>query len=367
VSALVIEAIDGAVAELVPLVGAKAACTAVGVPRASYYRGRPVEKPEDLLDVVDGAGESLPEPRAATVVERVPQRRPQAQPRALSEAERAAVLEVLHSERFADVAPAAVYATLLDEGTYLCSESTMYRLLRERAETGDRRRHATHPAKVKPELVASAPNRVWSWDITKLHGPAKWTYYYLYVILDIFSRYPVGWMVASRESAVLAERLIAESVRKQQVDRGQLTLHADRGTSMASKPVAFLLADLGVTKSHSRPHCSNDNPYSEAQFKTLKYRPDFPDRFGCIEDARVFCDRFFGWYGHEHRHSGIGLHTPADVHYGRAHAVRQARGRVLDAAHAEHPERFVRHPPQPPKLPRTVWINKPQDKDEPAQ
>jgi putative transposase len=352
VSALVIEAIDDAVEELVPLIGKKAACAAVGLPRASYYRADP-------------AGAEQTEPAAVSAQPSNPA--PQVQPRALSEAERATVLEVLHSERFADAAPATVYATLLDEGSYLASESTMYRLLRERGETGDRRRHATHPAKVKPELVADAPNRVWSWDITKLHGPAKWTYYYLYVILDIFSRYPVGWMVASRESAVLAERLIAESVRKQRVDRNQLTLHADRGSSMASKPVAFLLADLGVTKSHSRPHCSNDNPFSEAQFKTLKYRPDFPERFGCIEDARVFCDRFFGWYGHEHRHSGIGLHTPADVHYGRAHAIREARSQVLDAAYQATPERFVHKPPEPPTLPGTVWINKPEDNEDPAQ
>jgi putative transposase len=355
VSALVTDAIEVAVEELVPLVGKKAACSAVGLPRASYYRARPVEQQQQVAPPSLARG---PEARP---------HRPQQQPRALSEAERARVLEVLHSERFADAAPATIYATLLDEGTYLCSISTMYRLLRERGETGDRRRHATHPAKVKPELVAEAPNRVWSWDITKLHGPAKWTYYYLYVILDIFSRYPVGWMVASRESSVLAERLITESVRKQKVDRNQLTLHADRGSSMASKPVAFLLADLGVTKSHSRPHCSNDNPYSEAQFKTLKYRPDFPERFGCIEDARVFCHRFFGWYGHEHRHSGIGLHTPADVHYGRAHAVREARADILDAAYLANPERFVRKPPEPPKLPGTVWINKPEDKEDPAQ
>jgi putative transposase len=358
VSALVTDAVDEAVGELVPLVGARAACAAVGLPRASYYRCRPT--------VQEQTAESSPSLTSPSVSAPARQRS-QEQPRALTGQERAQVLEVLHSERFADAAPATVYATLLDEGTYLCSESTMYRLLRERGETGDRRRQATHPAKVKPELVAAAPNTVWSWDITKLHGPAKWTYYYLYVILDIFSRYPVGWMVASRESATLAERLIAESVRKQRVDRGQLTLHADRGSSMASKPVAFLLADLGVTKSHSRPHCSNDNPFSEAQFKTLKYRPDFPDRFGCIEDARVFCDRFFGWYGHEHRHSGIGLHSPADVHYGRAHAVREARGRILDAAHAAHPERFVRKPPEPPRLPGTVWINKPEDKEDPAQ
>jgi putative transposase len=350
VSALIVGALEDAVGELAPLVGRKAACSAVGLPRASYYRAHPVgEQPE-------------PDPEPGR---REPRR--QAQPRALTEQERAAVLGVLHSERFADAAPATVYATLLDEGTYLASESTMYRLLRARGETGDRRRHATHPAKVKPELVASAPNQVWSWDITKLHGPAKWTYFYLYVILDIFSRYPVGWMVASRESAILAERLIGEAVRKQQISRDQLTLHADRGSSMASKPVAFLLADLGVTKSHSRPRCSNDNPFSEAQFKTLKYRPDFPERFGSIEDARVFCDRFFRWYAHQHRHSGIGLHTPADVHHGHAHAVREARGRVLDAAHDAHPERFVRKPPEPPRLPGTVWINKPEDKDEPAQ
>lgn len=362
-SATVMTAIEEAVDALAPLVGAKAACEAVGLPRASYYRARAVgQQPAPEPSQLGESSESTPSPASSPARER----RPQLQPRALSEAERAAVLEVLHSERFADSAPSTVYATLLDEGVYLCSEATMYRLLRERGETGDRRRQATHPAKVKPELVADAPNRVWSWDITKLHGPAKWTYYYLYVILDIFSRYPVGWMVASRESAVLAERLIAESVRKQDVDRGQLTLHADRGSSMASKPVAFLLADLGVTKSHSRPHCSNDNPYSEAHFKTLKYRPDFPDRFGCIEDARMFCDRFFRWYAHEHRHSGIGLHTPADVHYGRAHAAREARGRVLDAAYLAHPERFVRKPPEPPQLPEAAWINKPEQREEPA-
>ena len=368
-SAMIADAMDGAVEELVPLVGAKAACAAVGLPRASYYRSR------GTVGDGEGGAPAGPAAPAAPVAPAAlngqtgpgPERPPQAQPRALSAREREQVLQVLHCERFADAAPAAVYATLLDEGSYLCSESTMYRLLRERGETGDRRRQATHPAAVKPELVADAPNRVWSWDITKLHGPAKWTYFYLYVILDIFSRYPVGWTVAHRESAVLAERLIAESVGKQGVDRDRLTLHADRGSSMASKPVAFLLADLGVAKSHSRPHCSNDNPYSEAQFKTLKYRPDFPDRFGSIEDARMFCDRFFRWYAHEHRHSGIGLHTPADVHYGRAHAVREARGRVLDAAYAAHPERFVRKPPEPPKLPEAAWINKPEEKEAPAQ
>jgi len=279
------------------------------------------------------------------------------------------VLDVLHSERFVDHAPEAVYATLLDEGVYLCSVPTMYRLLRARGETAggrDRRRHATHPAHVKPELVATGPNSVWSWDITKLRGPAKWTWYYLYVILDIYSRYAVGWMVASRESKILAERLFAETIRKQAVPAGQLTVHADRGSSMTSKPVAFLLADLGVTKSHSRPHVSNDNPYSESHFRTLKYRPDFPSTFGSIEDARVFCTRFFTWYNHDHRHSGLGLHTPADVHHGRAEAVQAARGDVLAHAYTAHPERFVRKPPEPPKLPQAAWINKPPETEDPA-
>src|SRR6185312_12196579 len=205
----------------------------------------------------------------------------------------------------------------------------------------ERRRQATHPASVKPELLALAPNQVWSWDITKLLGPAKWTYFYLYVIIDIYSRYVPGWLLAHRESAELAERLLGDSVRKHRIEAHQLIIHADRGTSMASKPVALLLADLGVTKSHSRPHCSNDNPYSEAQFKTLKYRPEFPDRFGSLEDGRAFCRRFFQWYNHDHRHSGIGFHTPADVHYGRAEAIREKRGIVLSAAYDLHPERFV--------------------------
>jgi putative transposase len=220
------------------------------------------------------------------------------------------VLEVLHEERCYDQAPASVWATLLDEGAYLCSVSTMYRLLRQRGETGDRRRHATHPPRVKPELVATKPHRVWSWDITKLAGPAKWAWFYLSTILDIYSRYVVGWMVAHREAAALAERLLADTITKQRVQAGRLTVHADRGTSMTSKPVAMLLADLGVTRSHSRPQVSNDNPYSESQFKTLKHHPGFPERFGCIQDARAFCQRFFGWYNHQHRHSGIALLPP---------------------------------------------------------
>jgi putative transposase len=285
----------------------------------------------------------------------------------LSPAERRQVLDVLHQERFWDQAPASIYATLLDEGTYLASISTMYRLLRQHGETGDRRRHATHPARVKPELVADAPNRCWSWDITKLAGPAKWTWYYLYVILDVFSRYAVGWMVAHREAATLAERLLAETITVQGVQAELLTVHADRGTSMTSKPVALLLADLGVTRSHSRPHVPDDNPYSESQFKTLKHHPAFPERFGSIQDARAFCQGFFDWYNLEHYHSGIALLTPADVHHGRVEQVIGARQSVLDDAYAAHPERFVRKPPQPLQLPQAVWINKPIDPTEAPQ
>ena len=286
-----------------------------------------------------------------------------AQPRALAPAERQAILEALHTDRFADLAPGEVWATLLDEGTYLGSVSTFYRVLREAGESRERRVQATHPATVKPELAADGPNQVYSWDITKLHGPAKWACYHLYVILDIYSRYAVGWMVATRESAVLAEKLIAATCAKQGITRGQLSLHADRGSSMTSKPVALLLADLGVTQSHSRPHVSNDNPYSEAQFKTLKYRPAFPARFASIEAARAHCQEFFPWYNNEHHHGGLGLHTAANVHYGRAAAVQAARAQVLDAAYLAHPERFVSKPPAPPDLPGTSWINPPHEKE----
>jgi putative transposase len=330
-------AIEAAVAALTPLVGRRRACAAAGWPRATWYRHRRPSPP--------------PAPR--------PPRRPP--PRALAAPEQAAVLDVLHSERFADAAPATVYATLLDEGRYLASVPTMYRLLHTVGEVRERRRQATHPPRVKPELVATRPNEVWSWDITKLLGPVKWTYYSLYVVLDIFSRYAVGWMVASREAAALAERLLAETIAKQGIARDQLTLHADRGSSMASKPVALLLADLGVPKTHARPHCSNDNPYSESHFKTLQYRPEFPERFGSLEDARAFCQGFFPWYNDAHRHSGLGYHTPADVHTGRAALVRAQRAEVLAAAYAAHPERFVRQPPEPPALPHVAWINKPED------
>ena len=313
-------------------IGIKPACDALGLVRSGFYRGqRPV---------------TAPAPRPSP-------------PRTLSPEERQAVLATLHSDRFIDTAPTAVYAILLDEGRYHCSIRTLYRILEEQAEVKERRNQLRHPVYQKPELLATAPNQVWSWDITKLLGPVKWTYFHLYVILDIFSRYVTGWMLAPRESATLAQRLIAETCAKQGIGPGQLFLHADRGTSMTSKPVALLLADLGVTRSHSRPQVSNDNPFSEAQFKTLKYRPDFPARFGRLADARVFCQAFFTWYNGEHCHSGIGLMTPAAVHNGRASMVRDARQRVLSAAYVAHPERFVRQPPQPPLLPHAVWINTP--------
>jgi putative transposase len=373
------------VAALASVVGVTASCEAIGVARASFYRpARPRVRRGPLAIVAPEPGEGprpsalpAPSPRhEGAVGERselgVPPRRTwdhdvggpppplvRSHPRALSLVEQAAVLAVLHSPRFRDAAPAAVYATLLDEGVYVASERTMYRLLAAAGETRARRDQLVHPAYQKPELLATAPKQVWSWDITKLLGPAKWTYFYLYVILDIYSRYVVGWMVAHREHADLAERLIAETIAKQQVPAGQLTLHADRGSSMTSKPVAFLLADLGVTKTHSRPHVSNDNPYSEAQFKTLKYRPGCPDRFASIEAARAFCQDFFRWYNTEHRHAGIGLLPPAVVHHGQAQAVYDARCQILAAAHAAHPERFVRQAPRPPQLPSAAWINPP--------
>jgi putative transposase len=277
----------------------------------------------------------------------------------LAPEERAAVLDQLHGPRFVNTAPAEVYATLLDEGVYLASERTMYRLLAREGEGKERRNQLTHPAYHKPELLATGPNQVWSWDITKLYGPQKWTYYYLYVILDIFSRAVVGWLVADRESAALAEELIAESAAKQGIAPGTLTLHADNGSSMTSKAVALLLADLGVTKSHSRPYVSDDNPFSESQFKTLKYRPDFPQRSGSLAEARSFCRAFFRWYNQEHRHSGIAMMTPDMMHTGQAVAAHAARQDVLHRAYAAHPERFVRRPPAPPPLPNAVYINPP--------
>ncbi len=269
------------------------------------------------------------------------------------------MLDVLHEPRFVDLAPAEVYATLLDEGAYLCSERTMYRLLAKHAEVRERRDQLWHPPYAAPELLARRPNELWSWDITKLLGPAKWTYFYLYVMLDVFSRYVVGWMVAHGESATLAERFIRETCTRQRIAREQLTIHADRGSAMTSKPVAFLLVDLGITKTHSRPHVSNDNPFSEAQFKTLKYRPAFPDRFGAIQDVRAHCHVFFPWYNTEHHHSGLGLLTPSDVHHGLAEQQVAARAAVLATAYGAHPERFPGGLPQPPACPTEVWINPP--------
>ncbi len=269
----------------------------------------------------------------------------------------------MNSERFCDQAPAQIWATLLDEGIYLASISTMYRALRSRDQIRERRRQARHPAHLKPELMADGPNQVWSWDITKLAGPQKWTWFHLYVIVDVWSRFAVGWLVAPRESARLAEELIAASIHTQHVPTGQLTLHADRGTSMTSRTVAQLLADLGVTRSHSRPHVSNDNPYSEAQFKTLKTTPRFPDHFTSLAHARTFTDEFFAHYNHHHRHSSIGYHTPADVHSQRHHDIRAARQAVLDHAYNTQPHRF-RRPPTAPTVPETAWINPPQPPQE---
>lgn len=329
--------LDAAVDELVDRgVPRSTACVALGRSRASHYRTRrsPLHGP--------------PPPRP----------RP---PRALTDTEAGEIIEVLCSERFCDAAPAQVWATLLDEGTYLASISTMYRVLRRHALVRERRAQARRPpAHLKPELVAFAPNQVWSWDITKLAGPHKWTWFHLYVILDVYSRYAVSWLVAPRESDRLAEELIATAIHDHQVPDGQLTLHADRGSSMTSKTVAQLLADLGVLQSHSRPRVSNDNPYSESNFKTLKYSPRFPKRFENLEAARAFIDDFFDHYNHHHRHSGIGLHTPADVHHGRAPAIRAARQAVLDAAHTARPDRF-RQPPRAPRIPEAAWINQPEE------
>jgi putative transposase len=280
-------------------------------------------------------------------------------PNKLTDGEFDELLDMLNSPDFVDLAPAQVWAILLDAGTYLASISTMYRVLRSEGEVRERRRQATHPARVRPELVARGPNQVWSWDISKLKGPSKGIYYDLYVILDIYSRYVTGWMVAPTETAELAKAFIGATIKRHGITADLLTIHADRGTSMTSKPVAALLAELGVARTHSRPHVSNDNPYSEAHFKTLKYCPAFPDRFGSIEDARAFCVEFFEYYNHHHRHSGIALHTPASMHFGTATDVQAARTETLDAAYAANPRRFCNRRPTPPKMPTIAWINKP--------
>ena len=321
----------GALAEVT---STKQACALLGASRATTYRRRRAPR----------NGPRRPRPTPSN---------------ALAESERECVLDVLRSPEYCDLAPTQIWARLLDEGIYLCSISTMYRLLVTAGENCERRRQRTHPAKTKPELVARRPNEIWSWDITKLRGPQRGVYYELFVIIDIFSRYVVGWMVAAAETGELAEAFIADTTATQHIDRDQLTLHADRGTSMTSKPVAQLLVDLGVARSHSRPHVSNDNPYSEAQFKTLKYCPAFPGSFGSIEHARQFCTVFFDHYNHVHRHSGIGLHTPASVHYGTATEIRVQRAATLDLAYTANPARFRHRHPEPPKLPTIAWINDP--------
>jgi putative transposase len=316
-------------------VGTAELCQSLGVSRASLYRSR---QPEVLQE---------------------PKRSRANHPRALDPMERQAVLDMLHSERFCDQSPAEVHATLLDEQTYLCAPRTMYRLLKQAHEVRERRDHLRHPHYTKPELVATGPNQVWSWDITKLKGPIKWAYFHLYVILDIFSRNVVGWMVARSESARLAERLIEETCAKQDIPPGQLTIHADRGAAMTSKAVALLFSDLGIEGSHSRPHVSDDNPFSESHFRTIKYRPEFPDRFGSLEHARQVCRVLFTWYNTEHHHSSLAFLTPAAVHHGHAEEVLAARHRTRLVAYAAHPERFVNGAPRRENLQTAVWINPP--------
>ncbi len=313
-------------------IGVRAACQAVGLSRSRFYRHR--------------------QPQPAAQPKPAPERK-------LSEQERLEVRALLNAPRFVDQAPREVYATLLDEGLYVCSVRTMYRILAEHAEVRERRDQLRHPNYIKPELLATGPNQVWSWDITQLLGPVKWSYFYLYTILDIFSRYVVGWMIALQEAGYLAEELIAQTCQRQAIDKGQLTLHADRGKPMLAKPLAFLLADLGVTKSHSRPYTANDNPFSEAQFKTMKSRPDYPARFGSLLEARDWGGHFFPWYNFEHHHSALGLLTPADVHFGRAAERLQQRQIVLQHVYDRHPERFVRGLPHPAAPPAAVWINPP--------
>ena len=326
-----------AVNDLAPRTGITTACQALDMPRSSFYRAQPPVAPRATAQ----SSRRLRSPRALTATEKE------------------TVRTVLNSERFQDQAPREVYATLLDEARYLCSWRTMYRILAENQPVRERRNQLQHPIYAKPELLTTHANQLWSWDITKLRGSVTWTYYYLYVILDVYSRYVVGWMIAERESEELAQELIRATCSKQGIQPGQLTLHADNGSAMIAKSVAQLLIDLDVVKSHSRPHVSDDNPYSEAQFKTLKYRPDYPERFGCLLDARTWAQAFFAWYNQAHHHTGLALLTPAVVHHGQAETVLQKQQQVLTAAYATHPERFVKHLPVPTQLPVAVWINPP--------
>lgn len=334
---------EAAADELAPLIGRKNACAAVGLSRAGWYRRHRDSPPP-------------PKPPAVTP--------PRPQPRELGEAERDELNAVLHEERFVDLAPAEVYATLLDEGVYVGSISTMYRELRRRhGAVPERRRQASHPAHAKPELHATRPNELWSWDVSKLRGPGKWEWFFLFWILDVYSRYAVGWCISEHETAAIAERLITDTILAHDLDPKLLTIHADRGAQQTAKPVAQLYADLGITRSHSRPRVSNDNPYSEAGFKTFKYRPDFPARFDSLAAAVAHGDRFFDWYNFNHHHWGLELLTPAQVHYGQVDLVVNQRQAVLDAAHAAHPERFVTKPPVAKRPPDEAWINRPDDPD----
>ncbi len=333
-----------AVQELAPQLGVEAGCEVLGVPRASFYRA------------IAPPPVSQPEPATRSVVNH----------RALAPEEKQHILDHLHGERFIDRSPAEAYHTLLDEGTYLASLRTFYRILAENDEVRERRNQCRHPEYKKPELVATGPNQVWSWDITKLRGAAKFVYYYLYVILDIYSRYVVGWMLADRESGELATQLIRETCEKQGIQADQLTIHADRGAPMTAQPTVGLMARLGITPSHSRPHVSDDNPFSESQFKTLKYHPGFPGRFGSIEDAQAFCSPFFSWYNNEHRHSGIYFLTPSNAHHGNADAVLEARYLQRMEAYNRNPERFIGGPPRRLALPAAVYINPPRKEDAPA-
>lgn len=335
-----------AVEQVAPELGVAESCRVLGVKRATFYRHR--RPPRGTPCIL---------PAAPT-----PARRER--PNALTDAERQQILDVLREERFWDASPTQVYFTLLDEGRYLASWRTFYRILAQHAEVRERRAQRQHPNHPMPRLRADRPNAVWSWDVTKLLGPEKWSYFYLYVILDLYSRYAVGWTVANADTAAVSSWLIGETLTKYGIGRDTLTIHSDRGASQTAKPVAHLLADLGVTKSLSRPRVSNDNPYSEAHFKTFKYRPAFPERFHSKEHATSFSRAFFGWYNDEHHHSGIAHHTPADVYFGRVDDVTTTRAAALTAAYARHPERFVRKMPEPPALPAVAWINRPDDTQE---
>lgn len=331
------------VKELSGDIGVAASCRALGLSRATFYR------------TTSQTGEP-----AGISNEKATDSIPANNPRSLSSEETQAILTVLHSERFIDRAPAEVFNTLLDEGVYLGSPRTFYRILAKNNEVKDRRNQRRHPVYSKPELLATGPNQVWTWDITKLLGPAKWTYYYLYVILDIFSRYVVGWMLAEREAAVWAKQLIEETLIKENIKPGQLIIHSDNGAAMKATPVVSLHARLDVGKSHSRPHVSNDNPFSESQFKTMKYSPGFPTRFyGGFEEAVDFARGFFPWYNEDHRHSGIEFLTPSMVHQGLADAVLAERHTRMLAAYKANPERFIQGPPRPRVLQRAVYINRP--------